>query len=1036
MKKITSFFFSMQTMGTLILLFAFAIGTATFIENDFGTVSAKAVVFNALWFEILLGLLGVNLVGNIFVNKLYTPKKLTIFVFHIAFIIILIGSAITRYISYEGVMHIRQGAASSRILSDNTYVDITINDGDRKVKSEKSTLLSILTPKAYSDRVKVNGNAYSFHSVKFVPNAQEFVTELSEGGVPYLNLVVSSGSGRQNLVLKYGDSKFLETCNLQFGDAFNPLSVNMKYEQEKLLIYANDSITTLSMLTQQRDTLLPGNWYPFETRTLYQLPQVSLVITSFNPHGGVDYVPSQGKESFMDALVVEVKSGSETKEVVIRGGKGYIGEPTNFKLGEANITMQYGSKNIEIPFALQLVKFDLERYPGSRSPSSYASDVILLDSKDNLKMPYRIYMNHVLNYKGYRFFQSSYDQDEMGTVLSVNHDYWGTFFTYVGYFLMSLGMLLTLFNKNSRFAMLGRTIRENSVKSGKVVATLLVLAGLFFSGQTMAQMEHGVKHVAHPSAVDKTQAVGFGKLLVQSRDGRLKPVNTLSGEILRKISRSNTFDGQKADQVLLGMMSRPSEWQQVPMIKIGHPEVSEVLGIEGKYASYLDFIDMNAGTYKLNDYVTEAYEKKPAARSKFDNEIMKVDERLNICFMVFSGDMLKILPDPSDADHPWYAPNSKFVGMPAEDSIFLSTIVPTYLGSVADGDLALANELLKGINEFQQKYGSKILPDPSRTGMELLYNELLIFDRLSQYYGMLGVLLLILLFVEMFRTSKALRWVIKGFIVLIVIGFVFQTLGLAMRWYISGHAPWSDGYESLIYIGWVTLLAGLIFSGGSKMTIAATTVLTSIILMVAHLSWMDPEVTNLVPVLKSYWLTIHVSIITASYGFLALSMLLGFLNLLLMIFRRKSNTRLFAIRINELMAINERAVMVGLYMLTIGTFLGGVWANESWGRYWGWDPKETWALVSVLVYAFVSHMKYMPGMKSRFSYNFATLISYFSILMTYFGVNYYLSGLHSYAKGDPVPVPTFVYYTVAVIILIALWAYIKEKMLERSSVNK
>jgi len=165
-------------------------------------------------------------------------------------------------------------------------------------------------------------------------------------------------------------------------------------------------------------------------------------------------------------------------------------------------------------------------------------------------------------------------------------------------------------------------------------------------------------------------------------------------------------------------------------------------------------------------------------------------------------------------------------------------------------------------------------------------------------------------------------------------------------------------------------------------------------------------------------------------------MLLGFLNLLLMIFRRKSNTRLFAMRINELTAINERAVMVGLYMLTIGTFLGGVWANESWGRYWGWDPKETWALVSVLVYAFVSHMKYMPGMKSRFSYNFATLISYFSILMTYFGVNYYLSGLHSYAKGDPVPVPTFVYYTVAVIILIALWAYIKEKMLERSSVNK
>jgi cytochrome c-type biogenesis protein CcsB len=532
--------------------------------------------------------------------------------------------------------------------------------------------------------------------------------------------------------------------------------------------------------------------------------------------------------------------------------------------------------------------------------------------------------------------------------------------------------------------------------------------------------------------VDKQQAKEFGKLLVQSRDGRLKPVNTLSSEILRKVSRKSTFDGQTADQVLLGMMSDPMKWQQVPMIKIGHPEVSEVLGITGKYASYLDFINMDQGTYKLNNYVSEAYEKKPAARSKFDNEVMKVDERLNICFMVYSGDMLKVLPDPFDADHPWYAPNSEFSSMPSEDSLYISSIVPFYFESLNNGNLSQATELLIGLNDFQQKYGKTILPDPSKTRMELLYNRLLIFDNLSKIYGLLGVFLLILLFIEMFKSSRILRWIIKGFIVLVVLGFIYQTAGLAMRWYISGHAPWSDGYESLIYIGWVTLLAGLVFSGKSKMTIAATTVLTSIILMVAHLSWMDPEVTNLVPVLKSYWLTIHVSIITASYGFLALSMLLGFLNLLLMIFRKKSNTEMIGLRINELTSINERAVMIGLYMLTIGTFLGGVWANESWGRYWGWDPKETWALVSVLVYAFVAHMKYMPGMKSRFSYNFATLISYASILMTYFGVNYYLSGLHSYAKGDPVPVPTFVYYTIAVVFIVSAIAYVREKQLERS----
>ena len=197
--------------------------------------------------------------------------------------------------------------------------------------------------------------------------------------------------------------------------------------------------------------------------------------------------------------------------------------------------------------------------------------------------------------------------------------------------------------------------------------------------------------------------------------------------------------------------------------------------------------------------------------------------------------------------------------------------------------------------------------------------------------------------------------------------------------------------------------------------------------MVAHLSWMDPEVTNLVPVLKSYWLTIHVSIITASYGFLALSMLLGFINLLLMILKSKNNVKMINLRIKELTIINERSITIGLYMLTIGTFLGGVWANESWGRYWGWDPKETWALVSVLLYAFILHMRFIPGLKGNYAFNFASLIGYFSILMTYFGVNYYLSGLHSYAAGDPVPVPDFVFYALGIIAILAIWAFVKER---------
>jgi cytochrome c-type biogenesis protein CcsB len=361
-------------------------------------------------------------------------------------------------------------------------------------------------------------------------------------------------------------------------------------------------------------------------------------------------------------------------------------------------------------------------------------------------------------------------------------------------------------------------------------------------------------------------------------------------------------------------------------------------------------------------------------------------------------------------------------------------IIPNYLQAVRDGDTAFASQLADGIADFQKHYGGEVIPSEKKIKIEILYNKLNIFNNLSMFYMLIGLLLIVLAFIEIFRESKALRITIKVLIGLIILGFLYQTAGLAIRWYISGHAPWSDGYESMIYIAWVTLLAGLVFSKQSNMTIAVTTFLTSIILMVAHLSWMDPEITPLVPVLKSYWLTIHVSVITASYGFLALSALLGFMNLILMILQSKKNRDVIEIRLNNLTAINERSLMIGLYLLTIGTFLGGVWANESWGRYWGWDPKETWALVSVVVYAFVAHFNNIPGLRGKFAFNFASVISYASILMTFFGVNYYLSGLHSYASGDPVPIPSFVYYMIGTIAVVSAWAYANRNKLEKQKV--
>ena len=253
---------------------------------------------------------------------------------------------------------------------------------------------------------------------------------------------------------------------------------------------------------------------------------------------------------------------------------------------------------------------------------------------------------------------------------------------------------------------------------------------------------------------------------------------------------------------------------------------------------------------------------------------------------------------------------------------------------------------------------------------------------------------------------------------LAVAGFIFHTLGLGVRWYISGHSPMSNGYESMLFISWVTMLAGFIFSRKSLLALAATAVLAGMTLMVAHLSFMDPEITNLVPVLKSYWLTLHVSVITGSYGFLGLGAILGLIVMIMMLFVNKRNQERISATIDELTVINYRTLTLGLYFLTIGTFLGAVWANESWGRYWGWDPKETWSLITIVIYTLVTHSRMIPGLKDVYSFNLLSLFAFSSVLMTYFGVNYYLSGLHSYAGGDAVPVPVFVY--VAVIILVSL----------------
>ncbi|WP_222597310.1 c-type cytochrome biogenesis protein CcsB [Chitinophaga pinensis] len=269
---------------------------------------------------------------------------------------------------------------------------------------------------------------------------------------------------------------------------------------------------------------------------------------------------------------------------------------------------------------------------------------------------------------------------------------------------------------------------------------------------------------------------------------------------------------------------------------------------------------------------------------------------------------------------------------------------------------------------------------------------------------------------------------------MLVIAALLQIAGLVVQWYISGHAPWSNGYEAVMFISLIGLVSGLLLYRNSNSYIPAAGALIAVILMgFAHGgAQMNPQITPLVPVLKSYWLMIHVAIITASYGFLGLSALLGMFVLLLHIVNNPARRGFIEKSLRELTIVNELSMIIGIFMLTCGTFLGGMWANESWGRYWSWDPKETWAFISVIVYAFVLHARLIPGMQSKFLFNFLSVVSFSTVIMTYFGVNYYLSGLHSYAKGDPMPIPAWIYTTLTVVAIVSLAALFRYKRLSKA----
>jgi cytochrome c-type biogenesis protein CcsB len=1027
-KKILTRLFSTGAAGLYMILFAVAIGAATFIENDFGTSAAQKLIFKAKWFELLLVLFGMTIIFNIDRFKMVRNKKWPLLIFHASIIVILLGAAVTRYVGYEGSMHIREDDTSNTFISAETYLNFKARQNGKMFTWDEQVHFASLGRNRFSESYQIGNDLISVELEEFIPNPTA-VLEPSEQGAAVLKLVIAGQGGREEYFLTEGDFKNLNGTWFNFGNPEQPQAVNIYFRNNTLEFKGPDVLTQMQMATQQRDTVFPDAYHPLLVKTLYSNEKINFVIGDFSPKATVLLKAGERKitNESIAGLRLNVTINGESSIVHVYGNKGMEGQPQVARGGGTELAIAYGAKTNQLPFALKLRDFQLDKYPGTNSAMSYASEVTLIDKRNNVNRNERIFMNNILDYDGYRFFQSSFDQDELGTVLSVNHDFWGTWISYIGYALLTIGMLMTLVSKRTRFHELSKRLREMQL-SEKAKATASIIVLLLSTATVFADnIGEGQLHI-----IPKAHADNYSRLIVQDHKGRMKPANTLSSEVLRKVSRKEELFGLNPDQVFLGMTFFPEEWAAQPMIKIGsHESIRALIKPKSELAAFNEFFTAN-GQYILKEHVRAAYGKASKERTIMDKELLKIDERVNICNMIFTGSMARLYPVANHPDDLWLTPSDVVRGhnnheISAFARQFFGNYANAVLAAFENGNWSAADQAVTSLHDFQQKEGGELVISDSQVNMEILLNKMNVFSRLSKYYGLLGLLFLGFLFTKVFRPNMDLKWPLRISLALLAIGFTAHTAGLGIRWYVSGRAPWSNGYESMIYIGFTTVLAGMIFARKSIGGLTATAILASTILMVAGLSWLDPEITPLVPVLRSYWLTIHVSMEAGSYGFLMLGAIIGLLNLAIMICLTSSNKDRLTRMIKEMTMISEMTLIGGLFMISIGTYLGGVWANESWGRYWGWDAKETWALVTTLVYAFILHMRFIPGVRGLYAFNVASLFGFASVMMTYFGVNYYLSGLHSYAAGDPVPIPPSVYYTAVTFTAISLLAYWKKR---------
>ena len=658
-----------------------------------------------------------------------------------------------------------------------------------------------------------------------------------------------------------------------------------------------------------------------------------------------------------------------------------IGQPTDTYMAQDE---EQGMKEEKLPFSLCLQKFEAKMHDGTNAVADYSSKFTVIDGDD--KSEGEVSMNNIYSHRSYRLYQSSYDEDGKGSVLAINADPYGIPVTYTGYALLFISLVWMLFDPKGGYRKL---LKSPLLKKGALMTALILSMGNI---QTL-HAESATGNLQN-AVLPKETAEKFGELHILYND-RICPVQTFALDFCKKIYGARSYQGLTAEQVLSGWVFYGNTWANEPFIKIKSGEMKTAMNLPD-YASLNTFFNREMGGYTIGQYVQEYYNGQ---QDKFHQQAADIDGKIQIIMELREGISLKVLPYTftknvkATKDHPfikagtttWFSPVDKLPqAVEHQHALYIRNVFSLLNGDVKAGNTSRVNEFFVKMKKYQEVSSGNSLPTATQYKAERINNAFPFATILFMANLTLGF---IALFYTIYRMTKKKEIKVLNIALPILLGvsFLALTFGLALRWIISGNIPMSNGYESMLTVAWFVMLISILMQLRIRIVMVFGFLISGFFLLVSHINQMDPAIGQMMPVLNSPLLSIHVSIIMMSYALLSLTFICGIMGICL-----RSHGE-------ELQALSRIFLYPALTTMGFGIFIGAIWANVSWGNYWSWDSKETWALITFMIYAVVVHTQSLPIFRKPLVYHIYITLAFLSIAMTYFGVNYFLTGMHSYA---------------------------------------